>query len=91
MTSDKSWGVERWLAVLTFCASVVMVIFGVGMQWQKTSAIETSVTELRGDYVRRDVYNSDQRALREAIDRLSAAISQMASHERTHAPEPVTR
>lgn len=76
------WNLERWLSILTFIGVVISIVFGLGVQWARTTAVEASLTAvstaMKQDYVRADVYAADQRRLTEAIDRLTRALE--ASH-----------
>ena len=85
--TDRTWSLERWLLIATLICSVAAFIFGIGVQWAKTTAIEASVSALRNDHVRRDVYNADQQRLTEAIDRLATAVDRLVDrNERIDAP-----
>lgn len=74
------WSLERVLLILSFLCSASVAIFGMGVQWNKTTTVDDKVegviTSLKEDYVRRDVYASDQRLLTEAINRLTRALEQ---------------
>ena len=82
----RRWTIERWLLVLTFMGTLVIGVFGLGVQWNEMTSIKANVTAinaaLRQDYVRADVYAADQRRYAEAIDRLTAAV------ERLSTPDP---
>lgn len=84
----KQWSLERWLLIATLACSAMAFVFGIGVQWAKTTAVEANVAALRDASVRRDVYNADQKALGAAIDRLTAAVDKLvdrnvAAEERT--------
>lgn len=72
------WTVDRWILVATFACSAIAVVFGLGVQWSETTSVKASViainAALRQDYVRADVYASDQRRLSDAIERLTRAL-----------------
>jgi hypothetical protein len=77
------WTLERTMFVLTFVFSAVACVFGLGVQWQRTIAVEAEIKATRNliesSLVRKDVYDSDQRRLSEAIDRLTAEISRVVN------------
>lgn len=77
--SNGRWTLERWLLIATLVCSASAFIFGIGVQWAKTTAIEASVNALQDDYVRRDVYTADQRRLSEAIDRLVVTMDKLVA------------
>ncbi len=71
------WTLERWLLIATFSCSAVAVVFGLGVQWNETAQVKARIASLNAqmsDYVRADVYASDQRRLSEAIDRLTKVL-----------------
>lgn len=68
------WTVERWLLIATFVCSSAAFVFGVGVQWAKTADVEADVEAMKGEFVRRDVYASDQRQLTDAVRRLTATL-----------------
>lgn len=74
------WSLERWLLVATFTCSCVVVVFGMGVQWNETTYVKATqkalADTLRTDYVRSDVYAADRRELTSAIDRLTKALEQ---------------
>lgn len=84
------WNVERILLVLTLICSSTAFVFGIGVQWARTIAVEANVNALRAavmtDYVRADVYAADQRALTAAIDRLTHALEAIDARERGAPP-----
>lgn len=83
---NTGWTLERWLLIATLTCSAVGVVFGLGVQWSKTTAVEVSVAAvqvaLKQDYVRADVYASDQRRLSEAIDRLTRALESLNNRQK---------
>jgi len=76
----SAWTVERWLLIATFCTSAIAIVFGLGVQWSKTTSVEASVVAIQAalstDYVRADVYAAEQRRLSEAIDRLTKVLDE---------------
>lgn len=75
--ANGRWTLERWLLILTMLMSAGAFIFGVGVQWAKTTAVEARVAALavtQTDYVRADVYAADQHRLADAIERLIVAV-----------------
>lgn len=71
------WSVERVLLIATFVSSAAAFVFGVGVQWAKTTSIEAAVSAIQQQYVRQDVYASDQRALSQSIHQLTIAIDRL--------------
>ena len=71
------WSLERWLLLATFALTGTAFIFGVGVQWAKTMAVEAQVTALRHESVRRDVYQADQLRLSESVDRLTRTLDRL--------------
>ena len=68
------WTLERWLLLLTFSASTFTMIFGVGVNYERLSRAGLRVTALEMTCVPRELYASDQRALRESNDRLDERL-----------------
>lgn len=71
------WTLERVLLVLTFTCSCLAFVFGIGVQWARTTSIEASVSALKQDYVPREVYQADQLRLSQAIDRLTVSLDRL--------------
>jgi hypothetical protein len=79
--SPRTWSVERWLLVISVVISSFAFTFGLGVNWADIRHTEARVQAVEADrrlndsrYVPREVYQSDQRRLTEAIDRLTRAI-----------------
>lgn len=81
----SSWTLERIVMLLTLGFSVAGFVFGIGVQWERTTTLEATVKardesvqksleEIRSGYVPREVYTSDQKYLTASIERLTAAL-----------------
>lgn len=88
---------ERWLLVATFVTSVAAFVFGAGVQWAKTTAVDARVdatneqiAAIQVEYVRRDVYTAEQVRLSEAIDRLSRAVERIVERDVATRTRPST-
>lgn len=83
------WTIERILLVTSVVCSVAAFIFGIGVQWARTTEVEARVKAMQDNYLPRELYTSDQRRISEAVDRLTRAIDDMskqqAADERAHA------
>lgn len=80
----KGWSVERILLVLTFSFSAAAFIFGIGVQWAKTTAVEAQLDavkqtdqKIQTDYMPRELYYADQKRIIDAIDRLNKTLDQI--------------
>lgn len=83
-TDDQSklWTIERILLVATFIMSTLAFVFGLGVQWARTTRLEAELEAVPRTYVRTDVYTADRQRLSESIDRLTRALDAFALLER---------
>lgn len=93
--NGKKWDVQTWISLLTFIAVVIGFVFGLGVQWAKTTAVEASVAAInaafdRGVYVRSDLYDKDQQALSKSIDDLTETIRLVVAADPPRPPKIVT-
>lgn len=80
-TPQKKWTFERWALLITMCTSMVAFTFGLGVNWADIKRLQADQAAAAQIYLRGDVYVSDQRALREAIERLSKVVERMEARE----------
>lgn len=85
-TEMKHWTVERWLHVLTFVLSGIAVTFGLGVNWAHITEQDARQKAFEQTYLRRDLYESDQRRLSESLDRLTRQLEQMQQTAIDQAP-----
>lgn len=80
-----NWSVERKLLVATFLSSILAFTFGLGVNYAKITQQEAELnafkTTVPSTYLRRDVYESDQRRLSDAITRLTEILNQTEARE----------
>lgn len=81
--------IERVLLIATFVCSLTAFVFGVGVQWAKTTAVEATVQTVMTNYLPREIYNGDQKHVAEALDRLTKSIDKM--NEQRDADERLRR
>lgn len=77
----SGWTVERLLLIMTLACSATAFIFGIGVQWARTTQVEASVKAMQDGYLPREIYTIDQRRMSEALDRLTRAIDDMAKQQ----------
>ena len=81
--------IERILLILGFLGAFMQFVFGLGVNWHGTLAtseqVNTLKTELAGQYVRKDVYEANQAALREVLNRLNATLDEFNREQRAAA------
>lgn len=82
------WNLERVLLILTFICSFTGVVFGLGVQWAKTTAVEAKVDAAPKIYVTRELYDADKAHLTEAVNRLTIAIDRMTQRQLDEAKGP---
>lgn len=83
--AQRKFTLERALLLLGTCASVLGFTFSLGMNYNEISALKAKQSAHEDystrTYLRGDVYNSDQRSLRDAIDRLSKVVEKMEDRD----------
>lgn len=77
----SGWTVERILLVTSVVCSLAAFIFGIGVQWARTTEVEARVKAMQDTYLPRELYTSDQRRISEAVDRLTRAIDEMSKQQ----------
>lgn len=76
------WTIERKLLVGTFVFTVLGFTFGLGVNWAMIVQHKKELDEVPRTYLRRDVYEADQRRLTEAINRLTITLERMEDSRR---------
>lgn len=88
------WTFERKVLVATLCTSVAGFTFGLGANWAQISGQERRIAELESfrrdrlpsEYLPREIYNTDQRYLTEAIRQLNETLRDMQRDHRNKTP-----
>lgn len=82
---QQGWTMERKLLVATFLCSAIGFGFSIGFNWAKLTTQGVKIdkleyfaeTTLPKDYVRRDVYELQQKQLSDAINELTDTLREM--------------
>jgi hypothetical protein len=81
---ENGWTVERKLLIATFVCSVVGVAFSAGFNWAKLVNVQDAVLKLQSVhdnlseiYVPRELYETNQRHLTQAIEKLNTTLEKM--------------
>lgn len=81
--------IERILLILGFLGAFMQFVFGLGVNWHGTLATSEQVTQLKTElgaqYVRKDVYDAQQAALRDVLKRLNDTLDEFNREQRAAA------
>ena len=72
------WTVERWILILGFTGTILGMVFGLGVNWAKVTAVQAAVDANARVAVRKDVYDAEQQRVAESIDRQAQSLDRLS-------------